>query len=178
MGYLKVILLLVGLVAGVLTIITFFSSPDADSLLQSLGEMIPAATTSLSNADSAIAQFAETWPMGPAVTATLLFVIIIAARLLVEVVFELIGTEFSFGDVSIHALVFLPPALAWIWVFSGVVSGLGIGIFFAVYVAVTIVSTGFSSNYKEIASAISGVWNSLRTRVSRRSNGNHDEIDW
>ena len=176
MGRLKVIALLAGLVAGVLTIITFFSSPDADSLLQSLGEMIPAATTFLNNADSAVTQFAEAQPTAPALIASLLFVIIIVARLLVEVVFEHISTEFSFGDVSSHALAFLPFALAWIWVFSGVVGGLGIGVFLAVYVVVTIISTGISANYEEIVSAISGVWGSLRARLSRRSNGNHD--DW
>jgi hypothetical protein len=176
MRTLKVIGLLGGLVAGVLTIITFFSSPGAGSLLQSLGEVIPAATGFLNNVDSAVTRFAEASPMGPAVTASLLFIIIIAVRLLAEVVFELISTEFTVGDVSIHALGFLPLALAWIWVFSGVVGGLGIGIFLAAYVAVTVISTGISANYKEIVSAISGVWNSLRTRVSRRSNGSHD--DW
>lgn len=176
MGRLKVIFLLVGLVVGVLTTITLFSSPDADSLLQSLGEMIPAATTFLNNADGAVTEFAETQPMSPALSASLLFIIIIVARLLMEVVFERISTEFSFGDVSIHALVFLPLALAWIWVFSGVVSGLGIGIFLAVYVVVTIISTGISANYEEIVSAISGVWSSLRARVNRRSNGSHG--DW
>ena len=176
MDYLKVIGLLVGLAAGLLTVIVFFSSPDADSLLQSLGEMIPAAATSLNNADSAIAQFVETRPMGPALAASLLFAVITVGRLLMEVVFERISTEFSLGDVSIHALAFLPWALAWIWVFSGAVSGLTIGIFLAVYVVVSITSTGISANYEEIASAISGVWGSLRARVSRRSDGNRG--DW
>lgn len=178
MGTLKLISLLVGLVAGVLTIITFFASLDAGSLLQSLGDIIPAATGFLNNVDSAVTRFAEAWPWGPALAASLLFIIIIAVRLLAEVVFELISTEFAFGDMSVHALVFLPLALAWIWVFSGVVGGPGIGIFLAAYVVVTIISTGISANYKEIVTAISGVWNSLTARLSRRSNGNHDGIEW
>jgi hypothetical protein len=79
-------------------------------------------------------QFADAWPLGPFISAVVIFAAILLLRFLAEITFDLITIDVTFSDFLIQFLVFLPLALLWIWIFSGVVTTLGIAAFLIGYI--------------------------------------------
>lgn len=122
-----------GIVASLVTIFAYFNI-EADSLLQSVGNMIPVAAELLNSIDESAREFTARWPLGPALSAIVLCILIVVFRIIAEFVFDLLTTEVELSDVIVQLLVYLPLALAWLWLFSGVVSTLGIVLFFTAYI--------------------------------------------
>lgn len=149
-GCLSVIATVFGILSSAVTItmtvITYFF-PESDSLLETLGELLPGTTDSFAGLADAVIQFAESWPLGPWLTAFLTFLVIALLRYLAEVVFDLFTIEVTFSGVFAQALIFLPLALLWIWIFSGVATGLGLLAFVAGYLVSIIVSIFLASEF-------------------------------
>lgn len=144
---------ILGLVTSLITIVTYFDV-DSDSLLDTLNRAldrwVPVVGERLApivaDLDASIADFAASWPIGPLISALLVFAIILALRWVGEVAFEPLTTETTFDDVLQQALLFLPLALVWIWVFSGVVSLLSVLVFLAGYLLAILLSIQIAIN--------------------------------
>lgn len=145
-GCLSVTATLFGILSGAVTVIAYFF-PESDSLLETLGDLLPGMADSFAGLAYSVAQFAESWPLGPWLSALLLFLAIGVLRYITEVAFELLTVEVSFTGVLVQALIFLPLALLWIWIFSGVTSSLGLLAFVAGYFLSIIVSILLASEY-------------------------------
>jgi hypothetical protein len=128
-----------GILSGAVTLIAYLF-PDSDSLLETLGELLPDIGGSLAGLADAVVQFAESWPLGPWLSALVAFLVIAILRFLAEYAFDLFTVEVTFSGVFAQALVFLPLALLWIWIFSGVVTALGLVAFVAGYFLSIIIS--------------------------------------
>ncbi len=122
---LTIIAMLVGIMSGIVTIITFFFS-DKESLLEALGEVLPGMSELFTGLAGNVAKFTEAWPLGPLISAILIFFIVVILRIIAEEVY------FS-DDMLIHAVIFLPLPLLWIWIFSGVINTLSLVIFIIGY---------------------------------------------
>ncbi len=137
---------IVGFVAGIITIISYFFS-DADSLLEGLGELLPPLAEFFGRLEDAVVQFAESWPLGPWLSAFVIFLVIILLRYLTEIVFDLITVDVTVSGVLVQMLIFLPLALLWIWIFSGVITSLGLLIFIIGYIVSIILSIFLASEF-------------------------------
>jgi hypothetical protein len=145
-GCLSAAATLFGILSGAITITAYFF-PESDSLLETLGEVLPSLSEPVSSVAGSVTQFAESWPIGPWLSALLLFIVIGLLRYLAEVVLDLVTVEVSFLGVLVQGLVFLPLALLWLWVFSGVTSTSGLLVFLAGYVVSIIVSIFLASEF-------------------------------
>ena len=139
-GCLSVIATLFSIGASAVTIIGYFS--NSDSLLDALSEwwsgtfledVLPGAAGFFGDLATSVNDFAESWPMGPLLSALLLFLIIAVLRFLVEKLFEPMTVDVTFADVFLQAFFYLPLALLWVWTFSGVTSTLGLIVFLGGY---------------------------------------------
>lgn len=138
---LNVVGALVGIVGGLITIVAYFF-PESDSLLMALGEAMPALDGLASGLAARVQVFAENWPLGPFLSALIVFAVIAVLRFAAEFGMDLFTYDVSLKDVFIQGLVFLPLALAWVWLFSGVVSTFWMVIFWIGYLA-TLVAGSF-----------------------------------
>ena len=145
-GCLSIVATLLGILTGVLTIVAYFF-PNSGSLLETLGRLLPRTYPFFIGLERGVTQFAESWPLGPWLSALVIFLFIGILRYLVEVVFELLTVELTISGVISQALIFLPLALLWIWIFSSVASGFGILAFIAGYIASITVSIRIAADF-------------------------------
>ena len=151
---LNVIATVFGILSGAVTLIAYFF-PESDSLLETLGEFLeplvgkflPGTAEFFAGLADVVAQFAESWPLGPWLSAIVVFLVIAILRYLAEVTFALLTVEVSFSGVLFQALVFLPLALLWIWIFSGVATILGLLAFVAGYLVSIVASIYLASEF-------------------------------
>lgn len=141
-SWLSIVATIFSLLSSAVTVIAYFY-PEGDSLLETLGELLHSEF--FVSLDEAVVHFAESWPYGPWLTALLFFLVIAGLRFLAEVAFDLITIEVSFSGFLSQALLFMPLALLWIWIFSGVVTGLGllafvVGYLISIYVSIFLAS--------------------------------------
>lgn len=147
LGCLNITGAILGLITSLITIVTYFDV-DSDSLLETLdhalARWVPVVGGTLSDTvadlDTRVTRFAESWPLGPLVSAVLIFVVILALRWIAEVAFDLLTTEMSVDSALQQALLFLPLALLWVWVFSGVISTTGVVLFLVGYLLAIVMS--------------------------------------
>lgn len=132
-GCLSTVATIFGILTGALTIIAYLF-PGRGSLLETLGKLLPGMDHLFSGVARGVAQFSESWPLGPWLSALLIFLVIGILRYLAEVVFDLVTVDVTFSGVVGQMVIFLPLALLWIWVFSGVTTGLGVLAFLGGYV--------------------------------------------
>jgi hypothetical protein len=144
-----VISVLIGLFASLVTIFTYFNV-EAESLLQGVSQLIPRGSEMFGRIDDAITEFASRWSLGPALSAAIICVLIIILRIGAEFVFDLYTSEVEFSDIVIQFFAYLPLALAWIWLFSGVISVWGIVLLFVAYIVSILVSIVVSSMLADI----------------------------
>lgn len=128
---------IVGILSGIVTIAAFFFS-DGASFLEAMGELIPGVAGFLQGIADGVVAFAESWPVGPWLSAGIVILIVIVLRCIAEVVFDMCTVEVTLAGVPVQALVFLPLALVWIWIFSGVATTLGIAAYVGVYLLASV----------------------------------------
>ena len=145
-GCLSAVGAIFGILAGVITVVAYFF-PESDSLMETLADVLPRLTQPISSLIGTITNFSESWLLGPLLSALLLFLVIGLLRFLAENVLDLITYEVSFLGILVQALIFLPLALFWIWIFSGVVSTFGIVAFLVGYVLSIVVSIYLVSEF-------------------------------
>jgi hypothetical protein len=138
-GCLSIVATVFGIVSGGITVVAYFF-PESDSLLETLGDVLPSLAEPISSLAGTITEFAESWPLGPWLSALLLFLAIGVLRYVAEVVLDLMTVDVSFSGVLAQATVFLPLALLWIWIFSGVASTFALVAFLVGYVLSIVVS--------------------------------------
>ena len=129
---------LVGLVAGLTTIIGFFYS-DTDSFFSAaeqfwsttiLGDLMPNVSTLLANISDSAGQFAQSSSLTPWWTALLVLVVGGIMKYFIE--------WWLLLDVGLREVLILTlPVVVWIWVFSGTVSIVWIIVFICGYLLST-----------------------------------------
>ena len=133
---------LVGILSGTITIITFFFS-DKESLLEALGEVLPGMSELFTGLADNVVHFTEAWPLGPWISALLVFFIV--------VILSYIAEEVYLNDnILSRVVIFLPLPLLWIWIFSGVITTLGLAGFIIGYLVSIVVWPYFLFVYEEV----------------------------
>ncbi len=145
---------LFSILASAVTVIAYILS-GGDSLLETLGRFLqplfggflPGIGQFFVGLAATVVQFAASWPLGPPACAFLLFLVVAIMRYVGEALSGRVSSQPTLAGILVQAFFFLPVALLWVWMFSGVVTGLGMLAFVAGYFASVATSALLAAQY-------------------------------
>lgn len=140
-GCLALVSAIFTILASAVSILAYFYG-HAGSLFEALSQFTPSLSAFLAIFSDSVGNFAVIWPLGPLVSALLVFVIVIVLRFVSEQVFDILTIDITFSDIVIQIVIFSPFVILWMLLFSEVISIFGTTVFVVGYF-LSVVSAAF-----------------------------------